>query len=313
MFSLVQLEYVIALATYGNFKVASEHCYVTQPTLSMQIKKMEQDLGVILFDRSKHPVVPTPVGRDVITQARMILSERDKLTEIVNTHQNEVQGELHLGVIPSVGPYLLPLFIMELNQKYPQLYIHVHEMITDDLVRSLRNETIDVAILVTPVDYKQIVTNPLYYEEIGVYVSPDHPFYDLDRVPQDHLNSEEMWMLREGHCFRSQSLNLCGGQNQLGGNRKFSFETGSIETLIKMVDLQGGYTLIPEMVVANIAPEKRDQIKWIGGEPKVREVSIAIFRNFAKQRLVHVLETAVRSALPEKMLTQKSGQVVEWM
>lgn len=185
-------------------------------------------------------------------------------------------------------------------------------MITTDLIAGLRKETIDVAILVTPVDYKQIVTDPLYYEEIAIYVSPDHPFFHLDQIPQDRLDSEEMWMLREGHCFRSQSLNLCGGQKQADKERKFSFETGSIETLIKMVDLQGGYTLIPEMVISNISPEKRDQVKWIQGKTQVREVSIATYRNYAKQRLVQVLEKTIKSVLPASMLDRKEGQVVEW-
>lgn len=313
MFSFIQLEYIVALATHGNFKVASEHCYVTQPTLSMQIKKMEQVLGVILFDRSKQPVVPTPVGVQVVEQARKILSERDRLSEIVDIHQNEIQGELQLGVIHSVAPYLLPLFIMELNLQYPRLYIHVHEMMTEDLIQALRMETIDVAILVTPVDYKQIVTRPLYYEEIAVYVSPEHPFYQLDVIPQDGLDSEEMWMLREGHCFRDQTLNLCSNKANLARNRKFTFETGSIETLIKMVDLKGGFTLIPEMVISNISPERRDRVKWIEGESKLREVSIATFRNFAKQRLIGVLENSIQSAVPASMRTQKNGRVVEWM
>jgi len=313
VFSFIQLEYIVALATYGNFKLASEQCYVTQPTLSMQIKKMEQVLGVILFDRSKQPVVPTPIGLQVVDQARRILNERDRLSEIVDTHQNEIQGELQLGVIHSIAPYLLPLFIVELNQKYPRLFIHVHEMITEDLIHALRMETIDVAILVTPMDYKQIVTSPLYYEAIAVYVSPDHPFYHYDAIPQDALDSDEMWMLREGHCFRDQTLNLCRNQGQLSRNRKFSFETGSIETLIKMVDLQGGFTLIPEMVISNISPEKRDRIKWIEGTPKLREVSIATFRSYAKQRLVKVLVDSIQEAVPPGMRSREEGLIVEWM
>lgn len=313
MFSFIQLEYVIALATYGNFKIASEHCFVTQPTMSMQIKKMEQDLGVLLFDRSKQPVIATPVGQIVIDQARIILSERDKLTEIVATHQNEIQGELHLGVIHSIAPFLLPLFIMELHQNYPQLHVHVHEMITEDLIQALRMETIDVAILVTPVDYKQIITTPIYYEEIAVYVSPNHHFYTLESIPEKLLDGEDMWMLREGHCFRDQTLNLCSNPHRSLKNKRFTFETGSIETLIKMVDLQGGYTLIPEMVISNISPEKRDQIKWIEGEAKMREVSIATYRNYAKLRLVKILENTIQTAIPSRMLSRKSGQVVEWM
>ncbi len=312
MFSFVQLEYIVALSTFGNFKIASEHCFVTQPTMSMQVKKMEEELGVVLFDRSKQPVMPTDIGRVVIEQARKILSERNKLGELVDLHQNEIQGELHLGVIPSVAPYLLPLFIMELNDKYPHLFIHVHEMMTEELINSLRREIIDVGILVTPVSYKQIETQPLYYEEIAVYVSPNHPYYHLDQIAQNQLDNEEMWMLREGHCFRSQSLNLCSEQKRSDKVRRFTFETGSIETLIKMVDLQGGYTLIPEMAISNIPPEKRDQVKWIGGKSQVREVSIAVYRNYAKQRLVEILVESIKSELPASMLKRVERQVVEW-
>lgn len=312
MFSFVQLEYIIALDTYGNFKVASEHCFVTQPTLSMQIKKMEEELGVVLFDRSKQPVVPTDIGRVVVAQARTIISERDKLGELVDIHQNEIQGELHLGVIPSISPYLIPLFIMELHQKYPRLSIHIHEMITEELITALRKEILDVAILVTPVNFRQIITHPLYYEDIAIYVSPDHPFYTMDHIPIKELRGEDMWTLREGHCFRNQSLNLCKGHQNKPDHRRFSFETSSIETLIKMVDLQGGYTLIPEMVISNISPEKRDQVKWISGAPQMREVSMATFRNFSKQRLVKVLEKTIKSVLPASMLKRKEGQVVEW-
>ncbi|MBY5958782.1 LysR family transcriptional regulator [Membranicola marinus] len=312
MFSFVQLEYIIALDTYGNFKKASEHCYVTQPTLSMQIKKMEEELGVILFDRSKKPVVSTEIGRAVIAQARTILTERDKLGELVDVHQNEIQGELHLGIIPSISPYLLPLFIMELHQKYPRISIHIHEMLTEELITALRKETLDVGILVTPIDAKQIMTHPIYYEDIALYVSPDHPFFNEVKVSIQALDGDEMWMLREGHCFRNQSLNLCQNQSRRSDERRFSFETSSIETLIKMVDLQGGYTLIPEMVIGNISPEKRGQVKWIEGPSQMREVSIATFRNFAKQRLVKVLEETIRSVLPESMLDRKEGQVVEW-
>jgi len=312
MFSFVQLEYIVALDIFGNFKIASEHCFVTQPTMSMQVKKLEEDLGVVLFDRSKQPVIPTEIGRVIIEQARKILSERDKIGELVDLHQNEIQGELHIGVIPTVAPYLLPLFIMELNQKYPKLFIHVHEMITEDLITSLRREMVDVGILVTPVSYSQIVSQPLYYEEIAVYVSPGHPFYHLDKIAQDQLDNSEMWMLREGHCFRSQSLNLCTDQKRSDKAHKFTFETGSIETLIKMVDLQGGYTLIPEMAISNIPPEKRDQVKWIEGKSQVREISIAVYRNYAKQRLVEILKKSIKAELPGSMLDRQERQVVEW-
>lgn len=313
MFSFSQLEYIVALDTHGNFKIASEHCYITQPTLSMQIKKMEEELGVVLFDRSKQPVIPTDIGKDVIAQARIILTERDKVQEIVDVHQDQIQGDLHLGVIPSVAPYLVPLFIVEMNKKHPNLFIHVHDMLTEELIGALRKEVIDVAILVTPIESKQILTRALYYEEIALYVSSDHSFYTMDKISLEQLNRNEMWMLREGHCFRNQSLNLCGAAEAEQGERRFAFETGSIETLMKMVDLQGGYTLIPEMVISNIPPEKRGGIKWLGGNSPHREVSIAVYRNLSKRRRIQALENTIKSSIPSSMLELSNGEIVHWI
>jgi len=312
MFSFAQLEYAIALDTFKNFKRASEHCYVTQPTLSMQIKKLEDSLGVILFDRSKMPVVTTDIGTEFIKQARTILRERDKMSELIDVFNDQIKGELHLGVIPSVAAHLLPLFIVELNLKYPDLNIFVHEMVTDQVVAGLKNEVLDVGIIVTPADYKQIDTQPLYYEEIGLYVSEDHPFYQMDKVAVDQLQTRDMWMLKEGHCFRNQSLNLCGGSDEDHQEKRFWFESSSIETLVKMVDLQGGFTLIPELMVESIAAERHPQIKWMSGQPPVREVSLATYRNFTKRRMVDVLVETIKNVLPGRMLEKKTGNVVEW-
>lgn len=312
MFSFAQLEYAIALDTFKNFKRASEHCYVTQPTLSMQIKKLEDSLGVVLFDRSKMPVVTTDIGAEFIKQARTILRERDKMSELIDVFNDQIKGELHLGVIPSVASHLLPLFIVELNSKYPDLNIFVHEMVTDQVVAGLKNEVLDVGIIVTPADYKQIDTQPLYYEEIGLYVSKDHPFYQREKVGVDQLQTRDMWMLKEGHCFRNQSLNLCGGNDDDQQEKRFWFESSSIETLVKMVDLQGGFTLIPELMVESISAERHPQIKWMSGKPPVREVSLATYRNFTKRRMVDVLVDTIKNVLPPRMLEMKKSNVVEW-
>lgn len=312
MFSFAQLEYAIALDTFKNFKRASEHCYVTQPTLSMQIKKLEDSLGVVLFDRSKMPVVTTDIGTEFIKQARTILRERDKMSELIDVFNDQIKGELHLGVIPSVASHLLPLFIVELNSKYPDLNIFVHEMVTDQVVAGLKNEVLDVGIIVTPADYKQIDTQPLYYEEIGLYVSKDHPFYQREKVGVDQLQTRDMWMLKEGHCFRNQSLNLCGGNDDDQQEKRFWFESSSIETLVKMVDLQGGFTLIPELMVESISAERHPQIKWMSGKPPVREVSLATYRNFTKRRMVDVLVDTIKNVLPPRMLEMKKSNVVEW-
>ncbi|GAA5220552.1 hydrogen peroxide-inducible genes activator [Membranihabitans marinus] len=313
MFSFAQLEYVIALHTYGNFQLAADKCFVTQPTLSMQIKKLERDLNIILFDRSKKPVKPTDIGLAFIQQARIILSERDHLHDVLDSFQNKIEGVLELGIIPSVSPYLLPLFIVEFNKKFPKLVINVHEMMTMQLIEALKKETIDAAILVTPIHDDQIECDALYYEEIAVYVSENHEFMDLEKIPQKDLNRNDIWTLKTGHCFRDQTLNLCGRDSFHSEHRQFTFESGAIETLIKMVDLQGGFTLIPELLIGNIQPEHRNRVKWIAGDAPVREVSVATYRNYAKKRLIEYLRNEIRKSLPDFMLKKNRGKVVEWM
>lgn len=183
MVTLVQLEYIVAVDTYRHFATAADRCYVTQPTLSMQIKKMEDELGVTIFDRSKQPIIPTDVGAEIIGQARVILQEAKGIEAIVANHLKEVSGELRIGIIPSLSPYLLPLFMDELTKKHPQLSIKVREMITDDIVDALKKDLLDVGILVTPLHDAAIREEPLFYEQIEVYASAGHMFTGKPKLP----------------------------------------------------------------------------------------------------------------------------------
>ncbi|MBD3635951.1 MAG: LysR family transcriptional regulator [Crocinitomicaceae bacterium] len=311
MHSLIQLEYIIAVDTYRQFSIAADKCFVTQPTLSMQIKKLENHLGVVIFDRSKQPVVPTEIGKKIIEQARIVLAESKKIDEIVQTNKNTVSGELKLGIIPSVAPYLLPLFIGKLTKAFPELEVKVKELITEDILTELDKELLDVGIISTPVPQGGFQEIPVYYEQIYIYCHPKHAFYQKKAVSLKELAVENVWLLSQGHCFRSQVINICAlkdSANQL----PFTYESASIETLIKMVDKEGGLTLIPELAIPDLTPKKQLGVKPIKDMRPVREIGLVTNRIFVKQSVLSALQRTLQAVLPNEIQSDKRGQRVEW-
>jgi LysR family hydrogen peroxide-inducible transcriptional activator len=225
--TLVQLEYVIAVDTWRHFATAAAKCFVTQPTLSMQLQKLEAELGVQLFDRSKVPVVPTAEGVEIIQQARMILREVERLSELVREQKGEMVGEVRLGIIPTVAPYLLPLFLNSFLQKYSGIRLKVTELTTEVLVDRLKKNLLDAGLLVTPLNEPGIFEQPLFYEEFVVYVSPAEAAYRKRYVLADDIDVRHLWLLEEGHCMRSQIMNLCALKARIEENN-FQYEAGSI-------------------------------------------------------------------------------------
>lgn len=311
MVSLIQLEYIVALDTHKSFSLAADKCFVTQPTLSMQIKKMENDLGIVLFDRSKQPIVSTDIGKIIIEQARLVLSESKKIEELIQTSKNTLIGELKIGIIPSLAPYLLPLFIGDFARKYPGIKISIHEYLSEEISENLLNEKIDVGLLVTPLKVSGFVETPLFYEKILLYCNENHAFAKLKEVSIQQIMNENVWLLSHGHCFRNQVVNLCKLKNN-SNNLPFAYESASIETLIKFVDKEGGLTLIPELAVLDLPDAKKKLAKKITGLSPVREVSLVTNRVFVKQRILQVLKDEIIRAIPKEMLDKKRGAVVEW-
>lgn len=301
-FSLVQLEYIVALDTHRHFVKAAEHCSVTQPTLSMQIKKMEELLGVVIFDRSKQPLIPTDAGRKIIAQARKVLDGAKAIPEIVSSFQDTVAGSLRLGIIPTLSPYLLPRFIGQFTEKYPLVELHVHELMTSLVVEGLHRDQLDAGIIVTPLEENGIEERPLFYEEIRAYVDPNHDFQGgMISVPS--LQKERLWMLTEGNCFREQVLNICAMQEKGEAAQGFSFESGSLETLRRLVDAEGGATLLPELAALDLPESRKRQLRSIRPERTFREVSLVYSRSFSKQRLLGLLEKTIHQtvSLPTEM------------
>jgi len=308
--TLTQLEYIVAIDTHRHFAAAADASHVTQPTLSMQVQKLEEELGVKIFDRSKQPVVPTETGIAIIEQARRVISERDVLSEIIESKKGIVNGELRLGIIPTLAPYLLPLFIQSFTQKYPQVKLHVVELTTELIIRSLREGKIDAAILVTPLNESGIKEDVLFYEEMMAYVSKNNSAYKKNYVLPKDIQPEKLWLLEEGHCFRSQIMNLCELRKKSFGGLHFEYEAGSLETLRRMVDLYDGITILPELATLDMTASQLKHIRYFKHPVPVREVSIVMHRTFVKKRLVEAVKQQILAAIPAKMVKQKKQHVV---
>jgi len=311
MVSLIQLEYIVALDTYQSFSTAADKCFVTQPTLSMQIKKLENDLGITIFDRSKHPIVPTDIGKLIVEQARLVLSESKKIEELIQISKNTLRGELKIGIIPSLAPYLLPRFIGDFVQKYAGIKISITENLSDIILEEIKNEKIDVGILVTPLRESGFVETQLFYEKILLYCHPDHPFAKEKGLKTEQFADENLWLMSHGHCFRNQVVNLCKLKEKRS-NLPFSYESASIETLIKFVDKQGGLTLIPELAAMDFSNNQKQLTKPITNLNPVRQVSLVTNRVFVKQRILEVLKNSIIAAVPKEFTDKKRGEIVEW-
>ena len=312
MITLTQLEYIVAIDEYRHFATAAEKCFVTQPTLSMQIKKLEDELGVIIFDRSRQPVVPTDLGAKLIEQARMTLSATQRIKEIIQEEQQEVEGTLKIGIIPTLAPYLLPVFIGPYIRKYPAVKVEVEELVSEEIIRRLKRDMLDVGLFVTPYHDEKIVERPVFYEEMLVYAHPDSELLKKKEVGHEDIVTSDIWMLGNGHCFRNQVVNLCEMSASQHKNLPFEFESNSLETLMRIVDVEGGSTLIPELALQYMSPEKKKQVRSIANTKPLREVSVIYSRHFTKQRLITLLCDEIKSVVPAHMLKRDRGMIVEW-
>ena len=308
--TLVQLEYVIALDTHRHFATAAAACFVTQPTLSMQVQKLEEELGVKLFDRSKVPVLPTEAGMAIIEQARRIVAEKELLIEMVAAKKGVVNGELKLGIIPTLAPYLLPLFIQSFTKQYPQVKLHINELTTERILSRLKDGRIDAGILVTPLHDASIKEEPLFYEEMVAYVSKADAAFQKNYVLAKDINPEKLWLLEEGHCFRSQIMNLCELRKTGRGANHFEYEAGSFETLRRMVDLYDGITVLPELATYDMTAKQEQHIRHFKHPAPVREVSLVMHRTFVKRRLLDALKQQIIKAVPDKLKKNKKQTIV---
>lgn len=308
---LQQFEYIVAVDNHRHFSKAAEACFVTQATLSMMIKKLEEELNVIIFDRSKQPVVPTDVGEKVIAQARRILGETTKLNELVSSTKGEVAGELKVGIIPTIAPYLLPLMLNEFAQAYPKVSLFIHEYTTDNIIERLKTGQLDVGILATPLKEKTIKEQPLYYEKYFLYVNNNEKGFDKQFVLPKNIDIDRLWLLEEGHCMRSQILNLCELKKQHSAAEKLHYEAGSIETLMNLVDKNYGITVVPELTTLNMREEQKQQLRYFKAPTPVREISLVTHYEYVKERLVRALANTITNVIPKDMLNKSKLNILD--
>ncbi len=307
--TLTQLEYIVTLDTYRHFVLASEKCFVTQPTLSMQIQKLEEELGIKIFDRTKQPVIPTEIGTTIIAQARITLREAKMIQQIINDQKDTMTGELRIGIIPTLAPYLLPPLFKLMREKYPQLSLVIKETITEDVISELKNNRLDCGLVVTPLQDSSIKEDVLFYEELFVYVSKKNALYNKKYVLATDIDPNQLWLLEEGHCFRSQILNLC--ELRKSSDFHFKYETGNIETLKRMVDKSDGITILPELAVMEFGKSQLKLVRQLKEPKPAREVSLVTHRDHIKTKLIKTLKEEILNIVPKQMRKLQNKKVVE--
>jgi len=294
--TIVQIEYLLAVANCGSFSQASERCFVTQPSLSMQIKNLEEELGVILLDRSKKPVIPTEAGTVVIESAREALKAYNYIKESVNELKGEVSGTLRLGVIPSIAPYLLHRFIPGFVRKYPKVELEIREMKTADIITNLSRDSLDAAILAGGMCPDNIIEEDLFNDRFFAYVAPSNPLFERSNIRIEDIDMKELLLLSDGHCLRDQILELC--QSRRAVRPSCNFESGSLDTLMRIVDCTSSITIIPEMAVEFIPRDRKNQLKTLAKGAASRKISIAVHRTYVKRTLIEALKESVIEAAP---------------
>jgi LysR family hydrogen peroxide-inducible transcriptional activator len=299
--SLTQLEYLVAVHAHGHFGKAAEACHVSQPSLSAQVQKAEDEMGFAVFDRSRKPILTTPLGLKVIKQAQIVLQEYEKLSEISN-ELDEVAGEYKLGVIPTLSPSLIPLFVESFAKQYPKVSLIVKELKTHEVIDSLKGGGIDGALVVTPLNVEGLNEFPLFYEPFYVFTSKNHELYKRKMVKDVDLDTKSIWLLEEGHCFRDQVLSVCAFKKNHPPIPNIQFQSGSLETLIGLIRKGSGYTLLPYLATSALtSSEKKSQLKNFSAPVPTREVSLVSAREHYKQNIARALMKTVQDSLPKEL------------
>ncbi len=290
--TITQLKYVLSVAEYQNFTIAAEHSFVTQPTLSMQIQKLEEELGAKIFNRATKPIELTEVGRKIVEQAKIIVDESNRITDIVHQQKGYIGGEFKLGIIPTVMPTLLPMFLNNFTKKYPKVKLIIEELTTEDIVRKLTDGHIDAAIAATPLGNEAIKERPLYYEPFVGLIPKGHRLFKQNFLEVDDLELDEILLLEDGHCFKDSVLNLCKS-NKSDTNFHFQLQSGSFDTLIKLSKEGFGMTLIPYLQTLDLSEKDKEFLREFKAPQPAREISLLYHKSQLKMQLIEALKTTI--------------------
>ncbi len=298
--NIQQLEYLIAVDDFRHFAKAAEHCSVTQPTLSTMIQKMEEELNVKIFNRSRHPIEATEIGKQIINQARISIQQLNKIKKIVNAEQTTISGTFRLSVIPTIAPYLVPQMLSKQYSQFPELELIIKEQTTGRIMEQLLLEHIDGAILAGPIHHEDIISFPLYYEKFYAYVSPLDKMYKDKEIDIDKVDISKVWLLENVHCLRGQIERLCKARGAKQ-HPTIKFESGSIDTLLHVVDMNPGITIIPEMHAMGLPEEKQDCLRPFKNLNAVREVCLIVNKHNAKTAIQDCIIDIIKQSVPKSM------------
>ena len=301
--TITQLQYVLAVAEYKNFTLAAEKCFVTQPTLSMQIQKVEEELNILIFDRSKKPIQLTEIGQKIVAQAKKIVNEADRIQDIVEQQKGFIGGEFRLGIIPTIMPTLLPMFLTNFIKKYPKVKLIIEELNTEELIARLKNGHLDAAIAATPLNEEKIKEVVLYFEPFVAYIPENHQHFTKKEIEISDLNLDEILLLQDGHCFRDGILNLCKSAHKNDDNH-FQLESGSFETLIKLADEGLGITLLPYLHTLDLNEKNKLKLKHFSEPKPAREVSLIYPKSELKIQIIDALRSTIAGIIKGAIVFQ---------
>lgn len=301
--TITQLKYVLAVAEHKNFTRAANKTFVTQPTLSMQIQKLEDELDVLIFDRGKKPIELTDIGKKIVSQAKNIVNEANRINDIVDQQKGYIGGEFKLGIIPTVMPTLLPMFLKGFIKKYPKVNLKIEELNTETIIERLNDGHLDAAIAATPLLNENIKERPLYYEPFMAYVPDNHRLYEKEQLTVSDLDLSDMLLLEDGHCFKDGVINLCQATKQ-NHQDSFSLESGSFETLIKLSNEGLGMTLLPYLHTLEVNEKEKEFFKSFEEPSPAREVSIIYPKSELKMQIIEVLRSTIAGVIKGAILFQ---------
>ena len=301
--TITQLQYVLAVAEHRNFTLAAEKCFVTQPTLSMQIQKVEEELNIQIFDRRKKPIQLTEIGQKIVNQAKNIVNEADRMQDIVEQQKGFIGGEFRLGIIPTIMPTLLPMFLNNFIKKYPKVKLIIEELNTDEIILKLKNGHLDAAIAATPLMEEKIKEVVLYFEPFMAYIPQSHKYYSKNEIEVSDLDVDEILLLQDGHCFRDGILNLCKNVSKSDFSH-FQLESGSFETLIKLADEGLGITLLPYLHTLDLKESDKLKLKHFVEPKPAREVSLIFPKTELKIQIIDALRSTIAGVIKGAIVFQ---------
>ena len=292
--TITQLKYVLAVSEHKNFTRAAEHVFVTQPTLSMQIQKLEEELNILIFDRGKKPIELTNVGKKIVNQARNIVNEAERMQDVVDQEKGFIGGEFKLGIIPTIMPTLLPMFLKNFTSKYPKVNLKIEELTTVEIISKLKDNHLDAAIAATPLLQEKIKERVLYFEPFVGYVPKSHRLNSKNKLDRTDLDINDILLLEDGHCFRDNVVNICKNLKNSNAKDSFQLESGSFETLIKLSNEGFGMTLLPYLNTLDFSKkEQKEYLRYFNEPSPAREVSLLYKKSELKMQIINALYDSI--------------------